>query len=48
MNRLLAAKVDALQAELDIQKGLIAALLKRLCGAKSGKRSTEPLYPTAA
>lgn len=39
----LAAKVDALQAELDIQKGLVAALLKRLYGAKSEKMSHDQL-----
>ena len=42
-NRLLTAKVDALQAELDIQKGLVAALLKRLYGAKSEKMSHDQL-----
>lgn len=39
----LSAKVDALQAELDIQKGLVAALLKRLYGAKSEKMSHDQL-----
>ncbi|MFZ4765524.1 MAG: IS66 family transposase [Roseimicrobium sp.] len=42
-NRLLAAKVDALQAELDIQKALVAELLKRLYGAKSEKMSHDQL-----
>src|SRR5690606_9234568 len=42
-NRLLAAEIDALQAELDVQKGIVAALLKRLYGAKSEKMSQDQL-----
>jgi transposase len=42
-NRLLSAKVDALQAELDTQKGIVAALLKRLYGARSEKMSHDQL-----
>ncbi len=40
---MLAAKVDALQAELEIQKGIVAALLKRLYGASSEKMSQDQL-----
>lgn len=39
----LTVKVEALQAELGIQKGLVAALLKRLYGAKSEKMSHDQL-----
>lgn len=42
-NRLLMEQVSSLQAELDIQKGIVAALLKRLYGAKSEKLSTDQL-----
>ena len=39
----LTAKVEALQAELDLQKGIVAALLKRLYGAKSEKLSHDQM-----
>jgi transposase len=42
-NRLLTAKVDALQAELETQNGIVAALLKRLYGARSEKMSHDQL-----
>jgi len=42
----LTAKVDALQAELETQKGIVAALLKRLYGAKSEKMSHDQLLLT--
>ena len=43
LNRSLTAEVAALKAELDTQKGLVAALLKRLYGAKSEKMSPDQL-----
>ena len=36
-------KVASLEAELAIQKGIVAALLKRIYGAKSEKMSHEQL-----
>jgi len=40
-NRSLTEKLSSLQSELDIQKGIVAALLKRLYGAKSEKMSPD-------
>lgn len=40
---MLNIKVDALQAELDTQKALVAALLKRIYGAKSEKMDHQQL-----
>jgi hypothetical protein len=39
----LTAKVASLEAELAVQKGIVAALLKRIYGAKSEKMSHDQL-----
>jgi hypothetical protein len=39
----LTARVASLEAELAVQKGIVAALLKRIYGAKSEKMSHEQL-----
>lgn len=42
-NKALLEKVSSLEAELQVQKDLVAALLKKLYGAKSEKLSTDQM-----